>query len=56
MFRVLGVDNFDILGKGTHIYSNQKQPDFHQKSPWTQMSQLSPVCELINLYGFPLAS
>ena len=33
-----------ILGKGTHIYSNQKQPDFHQKSPWTPMSHLSPVC------------
>ena len=33
-----------ILGKGTHIYSNQKHPDFHQKSPWTPMSQLSPVC------------
>ena len=34
-----------ILGKGTHIYSNQKHPDFHQKSPWTPMSQLSPVWE-----------
>ena len=33
-----------ILGKGTHIYSNQKHPDFHQKSPWTPMSQLSLVC------------
>ena len=33
-----------ILGKGTHIYSNQKHPDFHQKSPWTPKSQLSPVC------------
>ena len=33
-----------ILGKGTHIYSNQKHPDFHQKSPWTPMSQLSSVC------------
>ena len=32
-----------ILGKGTHIYSNQKHPDFHQKSPWTPKSQLSPV-------------
>ena len=32
------------LGKGTHIYSNQKHPDFHQKSPWTPKSQLSPVC------------
>ena len=32
-----------ILGKGTHIYSNQKHPDFHQKSPWTPMSKLSPV-------------
>ena len=32
-----------ILGNGTHIYSNQKHPDFHQKSPWTPMSQLSPV-------------
>ena len=33
-----------ILGKGTHIYSNQKHPDFHQKSPWTPMSELSLVC------------
>ena len=33
-----------IWGKGTHIYSNQKHPDFHQKSPWTPMSQLSLVC------------
>ena len=33
-----------ILGKGTHIYSNQKHPDFHQKSPWTPISQSSPVC------------
>ena len=33
-----------ILGKGTHIYSNQKHPDFNQKSPWTPKSQLSPVC------------
>ena len=32
-----------ILGKGTHIDSNQKHPDFHQKSPWTPKSQLSPV-------------
>ena len=37
-----------ILGKGTHIYSNQKHPDFHQKSPWTPMSQLSPVCAMSN--------
>ena len=36
-----------ILGKGTHIYSNQKHPDFHQKSPWTPKSQLSPVCTLL---------
>ena len=45
-----------ILGKETHIYSNQKHPDFHQKSPWTPMSKLSPVCcskplgEQITLY------
>ena len=31
-----------ILGKGTHIYSNQKHPDFHQKSPWTPMSKITP--------------
>ena len=36
-----------ILGKGTHIYSNQKHPDFHQKSPWTPMSELSLVCYVI---------
>ena len=30
-----------ILVKGTHIYSNQKQPDFHQISP---LSHLCPVC------------
>ena len=36
-----------ILGKGTHIYSNQKHPDFHQKSPWTPMLQLSPVCNIL---------
>jgi hypothetical protein len=33
-----------ILGKGTHICWYRKQPDFHQKSTWTLMSQLSPVC------------
>ena len=32
------------VGRGTHICSNQKQPDFHQKSSLTPMSQLSPVC------------
>ena len=32
------------MDRGTHIYSNQKQAGFHQKSPWTPMSQLSPVC------------
>ena len=32
-----------IMGKGTHIYSNQKHPDFHQKSPWTPMSKISLV-------------
>ena len=37
-----------ILGKGTHIYSNQKHPDFHQKSPWTPKSQLSPVCKALH--------
>ena len=33
-----------ILGKGTHIYSNQTHPVFHQKSPWTPMSKISLVC------------
>ena len=27
-----------------HNCSNQKQPDFYQKSPWNPISQLSPVC------------
>ena len=31
-----------ILGKGTHIYSNQKHPDFHQKSPEREMKGFSP--------------
>ena len=43
-----------ILGKGTHIYSNQKQPDFHQKSPWTPMPHLSPVCTNRHIVKFSL--
>ena len=39
-----------ILGKGTHIYSNQKHSDFHQKSPWTPKSQLSPVCATDSIF------
>ena len=39
---------WQILGNGTHIYSNQKHPDFHldfhQKSPWTPMSKFNLVC------------
>ena len=49
-----------ILGKGSHVYSNQKHPDFHQKSPWTPMSKLSPVCPPpyrdVIVYGRPLVA
>ena len=42
------------LVNGTHIYWNQKHPDFHLKSPWTPMSKLSPVCNSLFQLAFQL--